>query len=133
MCQCLLISSVYFLFSDVLMWAHFAYFPAYSRCLDTNKGLTLLLYPHNPLLFIQMGIKPPIPTAGRWISRVSHTSAKSGDMWPHVGESFSLLIATSSLVFLPAACYRGACICSGGLSLRDPWRFVGGGTETCNL
>lgn len=116
----------------MFVWAHFAYFPAYSGCLDTNKGLTLLLYPHNPLLFIQMGIKPPIPTAGRWISHVSHTSAKStapsssADMWLHAGESFFLSILSADS-YIQSGLFTG-CLLPWCLYLLG-WSFTEGSLE----
>lgn len=82
-------------------------FFTFSTCLDTKS---------NSGLFIQMGIKPPIP-----ISCVSATPAKSGgpsyskDIWLHVRE-WVLLFNVSAASYIQSGLFTG-CLLPGCLYL----------------
>lgn len=70
---------------------------AYGALLDTHKCLTPPVLTHTSVLFIPMGIKPPISTVGWRISRLNQTSLKS---------------RASDLTLRRSICSVGACFLS---------------------
>lgn len=118
-------------FTVIVVNTFLSWKPPTALALTQRQGLPLLPLPNTLVLFIQTGIEPPISTAGRRISCLSHTSTKSWvpsysrQIWIYEGESVLwrivffpsyLLMVTTSLAFLLPAHYHDACIYSGSFS-----------------
>lgn len=104
--------------------------PPAALYLTHTNVLPLLFLTHTSVLFIQMGIKPPISTVGWRISRLNQASLKSraSDLTLRrricsVGACFPSILSADRYIqsgLLLAVCYRDACIYLGSFSERHP-------------
>lgn len=104
--------------------------PPAALCLTHTNVLPLLFLTHTSVLFIQMGMKPPISTVGWRISRLNQTPLKSraSDLTLRrricsVGACFPSILSADRYIqsgLLLAVCCRDACIYLGSFSERHP-------------